>query len=143
MPSTRTVKTQQSFGPNGVEGESSVDRFYAIGLSYNNARTEWNTVIDSTNFASYGTGTDPDDSLVITTGVRHDIDIAKIYFDAQYFQDARDFTVADLQQEKWLQDQKGQGRLWCYCWRRHPSLWRRNLQGRRRLYARGALREPA
>ena len=100
-------KDTTKFGPNGVEGESSVDRFYAIGLSYNNARTEWNTVIDSTNFASYGTGTDPDDSLVITTGVRHDIDIAKIYFDAQYFQDARDFTVADLQQEKWLQDQKG------------------------------------
>ncbi len=113
------VHAQYSFGvdtknkdKDGIEGESSVDRFYALGLSYNNARTEWNTVIDSTNYASYGVhDRNLDDSLVISTGVRHDIDVAKLYFDAQYFKNARDFTVANLQggqdtEKNWLQNEK-------------------------------------
>lgn len=100
-------KDVKKFGQYGSEGHSSVDRFYAAGLSFKNGRTEWNTVIDSTNFASYGTGSDPDDSLVISTGVRHDTGFAKIYAGAQYFEHAHDFTVGDLQGKKWLQDNKG------------------------------------
>lgn len=92
---------------NGTEGKSSVDRFYAAAVSFNNKTTEWNTAINSTNFASYGKESDPDDSIVISTAIRHDVQWAKIYAGAQYFKYARDFTVGEVQAVKWLQDKKG------------------------------------
>lgn len=83
--------------PHGIENESSIDRFMAAGVHFDNKQTEFNLVVDSTNFRSFSKGgdnvyNDPDDSLRITVGVRHDIGFMKLYAGGQYFKDARSFV---------------------------------------------------
>lgn len=77
---------------HGVEGESTTDKFYALAVHFQNSTTEFNAVIDSTNYASFGVDhPEWDDSFVFTVGARHTTDIATWYGAAQYFKDARDF----------------------------------------------------
>lgn len=78
-----------------VENESSIDRFMAAGVHFANATTEFNFVVDSTNFRSFGAkklDEDPDDGLRFTVGVRHDLGFMKLYAGGQYFQDSRNFV---------------------------------------------------
>lgn len=81
--------------PNGKEFESSMDRYAAAGLHFDNKNTEFNLVVDWTNFKSAGAGvtdTDPDDGVRVAFGVRHGVSFGNLYAGAQYFKDSRHFT---------------------------------------------------
>lgn len=77
----------------GVENESSSDRYYAIGATYNNGPFAAYFAVDSMNYSSaYVTdnkGTigyqDIDDSLTVTLGGSYDFEVVKVYLGAQYF----------------------------------------------------------
>lgn len=76
----------------GKENESSSDRYYAIGASYDNGPLSLYFAVDSINYASYGTGdVDPngDDSLTVTFGGNYDFEVVKLYAGAQYFDEIK------------------------------------------------------
>jgi len=101
-------------GVHGTEGKSSVDRFYAGALHFQNKDTEFNLVVDSTNYASNvgkNKFTNPKDSFVVTTGIRHNVGWARVFAAAQYFRHARDFLQEAYQlygtNQKFMTNQKG------------------------------------
>ena len=77
----------------GDENESTSDRYYAIGASYNNGPLSLYFAVDSINYASAGTGTDidrnGDDSLTVTFGGNYDFEVLKLYAGAQYFDEIK------------------------------------------------------
>ncbi len=77
----------------GEENESSSDRYYAFGASYNNGPLSLYFAVDSINYASYGTGDDVDpngdDSLTVTFGGNYDFEVVKLYAGAQYFDEIK------------------------------------------------------
>ncbi len=78
-------------GKYGDENESSSDRYYAIGATYNNGPFAAYFAVDSINYASVTTELgnkvieDMDDSLTVTLGGSYDFDVVKVYLGAQYF----------------------------------------------------------
>lgn len=78
-------------GKYGDENESSSDRYYAIGATYNNGPFAAYFAVDSINYASVTTEVgnkvieDMDDSLTVTLGGSYDFDVVKVYLGAQYF----------------------------------------------------------
>lgn len=92
-----TVYAQYSMDKDGTddntaENESSVDRMYGIGAKYANGGLTLVGVIDSVNYTSWPTPTtdkDMDDSLTVTFGGNYDFEVAKVYFGAQYFTNAK------------------------------------------------------
>lgn len=78
-------------GKYGDENESSSDRYYAIGATYNNGPFAAYFAGDSINYASVTTELgnkvieDMDDSLTVTLGGSYDFDVVKVYLGAQYF----------------------------------------------------------
>ena len=83
------VFAQYGMGSNDHENESSSDRFYAIGASYNNGPIAAYLAGDSINYQTVGSkmpaGVDIDDSLTVTLGGSYDFEVAKVYLGAQYF----------------------------------------------------------
>lgn len=77
----------------GDENESTSDRYYAIGASYNNGPLSLYFAVDSINYASYGTSEDVDhngdDSLTVTFGGNYDFEVVKLYAGAQYFDEIK------------------------------------------------------
>lgn len=81
----------------GEENESSSDRYYAIGATYNNGPFAAYFAVDSMNYSSaYVTdnkGTigyqDIDDSLTVTLGGSYDFEVVKVYLGAQYFDEVK------------------------------------------------------
>lgn len=83
----------------GEENESSSDRYYAIGASYNNGPLSLYFAVDSINYSSESlvsnttTGAtqfgDQDDSLTVTFGGNYDFEVVKLYAGAQYFDEIR------------------------------------------------------
>lgn len=77
----------------GDENESTSDRYYAIGASYNNGPLSLYFAVDSINYASAGTGTgidrNGDDSLTVTFGGNYDFEVVKLYAGAQYFDEIK------------------------------------------------------
>lgn len=80
----------------GEENESSSDRYYAIGASYNNGPLSLYFAVDSINYASYSetagnTNVDRngDDSLTVTFGGNYDFEVVKLYAGAQYFDEIK------------------------------------------------------
>ncbi len=82
----------------GVENESSSNRYYAIGLTYNNGPFAGYFAVDSINYSSVtglttGTGDlefgDTDDSLTVTLGGSYDFEVVKVYLGAQYFDEVK------------------------------------------------------
>lgn len=75
----------------GEENESTSDRYYALGVTYNNGPLAGYFAIDSKNYASVTTEggdkvfKDVDDSLTVTLGGSYDFEVVKIYLGAQYF----------------------------------------------------------
>ena len=89
-----TVYTQYSMGKTtsggkpvegAIENESSADRYYAIGATYANGPFLGYLAVDSTNYKSTGANHGVDDSLTVTLGGNYDLDVAKVFFGAQYF----------------------------------------------------------
>ena len=83
------VFAQYGMGSNDHENESSSDRFYAIGASYNNGPIAAYLAVDSINYQTVGSkmpaGVDIDDSLTVTLGGSYDFEVAKVYLGIQYF----------------------------------------------------------
>ena len=83
----------------GEENESSSDRYYAIGASYNNGPLSLYFAVDSINYSSESlvsnttTGAtqfgDQDDSLTVTFGGNYDFEVVKLYAGAQYFDEIK------------------------------------------------------
>ena len=77
----------------GDENESTSDRYYAIGASYNNGPLSLYFAVDSINYASYGTSPNVDhngdDSLTVTFGGNYDFEVVKLYAGAQYFDEIK------------------------------------------------------
>lgn len=92
-----TVYAQYSMDTNGIdkvgeENESTADRQYGIGAKYANGGLTLVGVVDSTNYATFGTNAvskDMDDALTVTIGGNYDFEVAKVYFGAQYFTNAK------------------------------------------------------
>ena len=87
------VYAQYGMGSDSNENESSRDRFYSLGVTYNNGPFAGYFAVDSINYktAKFGsndwTGNkdDIDDSLTVTLGGSYDFEVVKIYLGAQYF----------------------------------------------------------
>ena len=84
----------------GVENESSIDRYYAIGAKYSNGPLNAYIAVDSVNYQSWqnaATGVtagplgDVDDSLTVTLGGNYDFGVAQVFFGAQYFDEVKTF----------------------------------------------------
>ena len=74
---------------NGVEGQSSVDRYYGIGAKFVNGGLTLVGTIDSINYASYPTASKIDDSVTVNLGGNYDFEVAKVFFGATYFDNAK------------------------------------------------------
>ena len=78
---------------DSVENESSSDRYYALGATYNSGPFAAYFAVDSINYASWdnktGTGEDMDDSLTVTLGGSYDFEAVKVYLGAQYFDEVK------------------------------------------------------
>lgn len=103
------------------ENESSSDRFYAIGATYNNGPFAAYLAVDSINYATASNGTAPvtnpdsiDDSLTVTLGGSYDFEVVKIYLGGQYFDEMElsslGGVMADLDSVGWRTEKvKGYG----------------------------------
>lgn len=78
---------------DSVENESSSDRYYALGATYNNGPFAAYFAVDSINYASWNNKADPgedmDDSLTVTLGGSYDFEVVKVYLGAQYFDEVK------------------------------------------------------
>ena len=81
-----------------VENESSADRYYAIGATYDNGPFGAYLAVDSTNYKSWDgeKATDTDDSLTVTLGGSYDFEVAKVYLGAQYFDEVAISSVGGI-----------------------------------------------
>lgn len=100
-----TVYAQYSMGDDGskntnksgVENESSIDRYYAIGAKYSNGPLNAYIAVDSVNYQSWENADpahslgDVDDSLTVTLGGNYDFGVAQVFFGAQYFDEVKTF----------------------------------------------------
>ncbi len=99
---TNTKDDYDGKGMHGTEGKSSVDRYYAIGITYANGPLNLVGIVDSTNFStkkwnavSVGNwGEEVDDAYTVTLGGSYDFNVVKFYLGAQYFDNA-DLTSID------------------------------------------------
>lgn len=89
--------TQYGMGSNDNENESSSNRFYSLGVTYNNGPFAGYFAVDSINYKTAkfskgewpNNGDDIDGSLTVTLGGSYDFDVVKIYLGAQYFDEVR------------------------------------------------------
>jgi len=89
--------TQYGMGSNDNENESSSNRFYSLGVTYNNGPFAGYFAVDSISYKTAkfskgewpNNGDDIDDSLTVTLGGSYDFDVVKIYLGAQYFDEVR------------------------------------------------------
>ena len=88
---------QYGMGSNDNENESSSNRFYSLGVTYNNGPFAGYFAVDSINYKTAkfsqgewpNNGDDIDDSLTVTLGGSYDFYVVKIYLGAQYFDEVR------------------------------------------------------
>ena len=77
------------------ENESSNDRYYAIGATYNNGPFAGYFAVDSINYQTAGLNTrlqdrdNVDDSLTVTLGGSYNFEVAKVYLGVQYFDEVK------------------------------------------------------
>lgn len=103
----------------GEENESSSDRYYAIGASYNNGPLSLYFAVDSINYSSEslvsGTQTgathfgDQDDSLTVTFGGNYDFEVVKLYAGAQYFDEIKTSKMKGVVNDLEVGDFNGSG----------------------------------
>ena len=88
---------QYGMGSNDNENESSSNRFYSLGVTYNNGPFAGYFAVDSINYKTAkfnqgewpNNGDDIDDSLTVTLSGSYDFEVVKIYLGAQYFDEVR------------------------------------------------------
>lgn len=106
------VFAQYGMGSNGDENESSSDRYYAIGLTYNNGPFAGYFAVDSINYqtADFGgnafnkNGDNVDDSLTVTLGGSYDFEVVKVYLGAQYFDEVKLSSLGGVTNTLWGAD---------------------------------------
>lgn len=107
------VYAQYGMGSNDNENESSSDRFYSIGATYNNGPLAAYFAVDSINYqtadfgekSNYkGHGDDIEDSLTVTLGGSYDFDVVKVYLGAQYFDEVRLSSLGGVVNDLWDED---------------------------------------
>ena len=79
-----------------VENESSSDRYYAIGATYDNGPFGAYLAVDSRNYKSIGANYGVDDSLTVTLSGSYDFEVAKVYLGAQYFDEVAISSVGGI-----------------------------------------------
>ena len=85
--------TKDYAGKHGVENKSSADRYYAVGVTYNNGPLNLVGVVDVTNYSALTRNATPDwrgnddvdDGVTVTLGGSYDFEVTKVYLGAQYF----------------------------------------------------------
>lgn len=94
------VYAQYSMGVDatGTENESSANRYYALGATYNNGPVGVFFAVDSVNYKSFydKTAHDVDDSLTVTFGGSYNFNVVKVFAGAQYFDEVKVNTVSGL-----------------------------------------------
>ena len=98
------VYAQYGMGSNSNENESSSDRFYSLGVTYNNGPFAGYFAVDSINYqtAKFGSNDwtenkdDIDDSLTVTLGGSYDFEVVKVYLGAQYFDEVKLSSVGGV-----------------------------------------------
>ena len=93
------VYAQYAMGSNDNENESSSDRYYAIGATYNNGPFAGYFAVDSINYQTSGAKVDDkyiDDSLTVTLGGSWNFEVAKVYFGAQYFDEVKLSSIGGI-----------------------------------------------
>ena len=93
------VYVQYAMGSNDNENESSSDRYYAIGATYNNGPFAGYFAVDSVNYQTSGAKIDDkyiDDSLTVTLGGSWNFEVAKVYFGAQYFDEVKLSSIGGI-----------------------------------------------
>ncbi|MDO4936393.1 MAG: porin [Sutterellaceae bacterium] len=89
------VYAQYSMGDTvegNVENESSSNRYYVIGATYDNGPIGAYFAVDSINYKSWnGAPVEVDDSLTVTLGFTYDFEVAKLFLGAQYFDEVAPF----------------------------------------------------
>ena len=93
------VYAQYAMGSNDNENESSSDRYYAIGATYNNGPFAGYFAVDSVNYQTSGAKIDDkyiDDSLTVTLGGSWNFEVAKVYFGAQYFDEVKLSSIGGI-----------------------------------------------
>lgn len=108
------VFAQYGMGSNDNENESSSDRYYAIGATYNNGPFAAYLAVDSINYqtAKFGANTYPaskngdniDDSLTVTLGGSYDFEVVKVYLGAQYFDEVKLSSLGGVTNKVWGAD---------------------------------------
>lgn len=86
----------------GQENESSSDRYYALGATYNNGPFAAYLAVDSINYATFGPGIEGDnidDSLTVTLGGSYDFEVVKVYLDGQYFDEVRASSLGGVAED--------------------------------------------
>ena len=80
-----------SKGDYSVENESSSDRYYGIGASYENGPLSLFLSVDSINYASWDgkNATDTDDAWTVRFGGNYDFEVVKLYAGVSYFDEAK------------------------------------------------------
>lgn len=96
-----TTTSSGTTNHHGIEGQSSVDRYYGLGAKYVNGGLTLVGVVDSTNYASYpanttATANNIDDSLTVTLGGNYDFGVVKAYVLGQYFKNAQKFGTKNV-----------------------------------------------
>lgn len=93
------VYAQYAMGSNDNENESSSDRYYAIGATYNNGPFAGYFAVDSINYQTSGLEFGDkyiDDSLTVTLGGSWNFEVAKVYFGAQYFDEVKLSSIGGI-----------------------------------------------
>lgn len=93
------VYAQYAMGSNDNENESSSDRYYAIGATYNNGPFASYFAVDSVNYQTSGAKINDkyiDDSLTVTLGGSWNFEVAKVYFGAQYFDEVKLSSIGGI-----------------------------------------------
>ena len=107
------VYAQYGMGSNDNENESSSDRFYSIGATYNNGPLAAYFAVDSINYQTAdfgkdskykGLGDDIEDSLTVTLGGSYNFDVVKVYLGAQYFDEVRLSSLGGVVNDLWDED---------------------------------------
>lgn len=98
------VFAQYGMGSNDNENESSSDRYYAIGATYNNGPVAAYFAVDSINYQTGNletgmSGNDIDDSLTVTLGGSYDFEVAKVYLGVQYFDEVKLSSIGGVVNE--------------------------------------------
>lgn len=112
------VYAQYGMGSDSNENESSSDRFYFLGVTYNNGPFAGYFAVDSINYktAKFGsndwTGNkdDIDDSLTVTLGGSYDFEVVKVYLGAQYFDEVKLSSVGGVVNKAGAADQIYKGK---------------------------------